>query len=189
MDDVAKPVSVLLQQWRGGDAAALEKMLPLVYDELRRIARRQVQSERAGHTLQCTALVHEAYMRLAAGDTPQLENREHFFGIAARLMRQILVDHARARRAAKRDAGFRVTLVEAEGLPDQEALDVVSLSDALDELAKLDERQAHIVELRFFGGLSIEETSSLLSLSPATVKRDWTTARLWLHRELSRAGA
>lgn len=186
--DPPKPVSQLLERWHAGDAAALEAMVPLVYDELRRIAGREARRELAGHTLQCTALVHEAYLRLAAGPAPRLQSREHFFGVAARLMRQILVDKSRARRAAKRDAGLRVTLGEQDLAADEGSVDVEALSDALDELARLEERQARIVELRFFGGLSIEETSSALKLSPATVKRDWTAARLWLHRELNRAG-
>ena len=180
------PVSVLLQKWRAGDSAALDELVPVVYQELRRIARRHLQAERPNHTLQCTALVHEAYLRLAAQDSLQLENRAHFFGIAARLMRQILVDHARERQALKREGGLRVTLDDFSVTPQAGDPDLVALDDALAQLAELDARQAQIVELRFFAGLSIEDTATLLDISEATVKRDWTAARLWLYRELSR---
>jgi len=182
----ASPVSVLLHKWRSGDSSALDRLLPLVYDELRQIARHYLKSERANHTLQCTALVHEAYLRLSGQDSLHVENRAHFFGIAARLMRQVLVDHARERRAAKRAGGNQLTLEAFALLPKARELDVVALDDALNELARLDERQARIVELRFFAGLSNEDTSQVLNISVATVKRSWTTARLWLHRELTR---
>jgi len=182
----SKPVSELLIQWQDGDESALKKLLPLVYDELRRLARHYLQSEREGHTLQSTALVHEAYLRLVGQESLRIESRAHFFGIAARLMRQILVDHARERAAAKRGGGCRITLDESAMLPQKQDLDLVALNDALNELARLDEQQARIVELRFFAGLSIEDTSHVLNISPATVKRNWANARLWLHRELSR---
>jgi RNA polymerase sigma-70 factor, ECF subfamily len=185
--DASKPVSELLVKWQDGDDAALKNLLPLVYDELRRLARHYLQSERAGHTLQSTALVHEAYLRLV-GQTPlRIDSRAHFFGIAARLMRQILVDHARERAAAKRGGGCRITLDESAMLPQTPDLDLVALNDALNELSRLDEQQARIVELRFFAGLSIEDTSHILNISPATVKRNWTIARMWLQRELSRS--
>lgn len=182
----SKPVTELLVQWRGGDESALQNLLPLVYDELRRLARHYLASERTGHTLQSTALVHEAYLRLVDQSPQRIENRAHFFGIAARLMRQILVDHARARQASKRGSGCKITLDESADLSPKQDLDLVALDDALNELSRLDAQQARIVELRFFAGLSIEDTSQVLDISPATVKRSWTHARLWLHRELSR---
>jgi RNA polymerase sigma factor (TIGR02999 family) len=182
----SKPVSELLIQWQDGDDAAFKSLLPLVYDELRRLARHYLQSEREGHTLQSTALVHEAYLRLVGQAPVRIDSRAQFFGIAARLMRQILVDHARERRAAKRGGGCRITLDESAMLPQKQDLDLVALNDALNELSRLDEQQARIVELRFFAGLSIEDTSQVLNISPATVKRNWANARLWLQRELSR---
>jgi RNA polymerase sigma factor (TIGR02999 family) len=180
-----KPVSELLIKWRGGDSEALRSLIPLVYDELRRVAHHHLQAERDGHTLQSTALVNEAYLRLMKQE-PQLENRAHFFAVASRLMRQILVEYARNRNAAKRDGGWKLTLDEAIAKPDRRSLDLVTLDDALTELSRLDAQQGHIVELRYFGGLSIEETAHALDISPATVKRDWSTARVWLHRELDR---
>lgn len=184
--DTSRPVSALLIQWQDGDESALQKLLPLVYDELRRLARHYLQSERQGHTLQSTALVHEAYLRLVGQQQLRIESRAHFFGIAARLMRQILVDHARKHGAAKRGGGCRITLDESAMPPRKQDLDLVALNDALDELSRLDEQQARIVELRYFAGLSIQDTSHVLNISPATVKRNWANARLWLHRELSR---
>jgi RNA polymerase sigma-70 factor, ECF subfamily len=158
----------------------------MVYDELRRLARHYLKSERPEHTLQSTALVHEAYLRLVGQSSLQVESRAHFFGIAAGLMREILVDHARRRGAAKRGADcLTLTLDEAVALPQKKELDVIALDDALNTLAGMDPRQCRIVELRFFGGLSIEETSDVLEISTATVKREWTTARLWLQREMS----
>ena len=181
------PVTTLLVRWRGGDPRALESLMPLVYDELRSLARRYLRDERPDHTLQSTALVHEAYVRLIGRDPPTLENRAHFFGIAARLMRQVLVDHARTQRAAKRGAGAcTLTLTAAEDVAQPMDADVLRLDDALNELARLDARQSRIVELRFFTGLSLDETAGVLGISPATVSREWTTARAWLHRELSR---
>ena len=160
----------------------------MVYDELRRLARHYLKSERPEHTLQSTALVHEAYLRLVGQSSLQVESRAHFFGIAAGLMREILVDHARRRGAAKRGADcLTLTLDEAVALPQQKELDVIALDDALNTLAGMDPRQSRIVVLRFFGGLSIEETSDVLEISTATVKREWATARLWLQRELNRS--
>jgi RNA polymerase sigma factor (TIGR02999 family) len=154
--------------------------------ELRSLARNYLRRERPDHTLQSTALVHEAFVRLVGGTAPSLHNRSHFFGVAARLMREILVDHARAQRASKRGGGADIlTMEEAGDLPQPVAVDVLRLDDALNELARLDERQSRIVELRFFTGLSIEETAEVLDISPATVSREWTTARAWLYRELS----
>ena len=182
----SQTVTQLLVRWKQGDSSALDALLPLVYDELRKLARHYLASEKPGHTLQSTALVHEAYLRLSGQSPVAMENRTHFFGIAARLMRQILVDNARARRASKRDAGCIVTLDESANILGNQTLDLIALNDALTELARLDERQARIVDLRFFAGLSVEDTALALDISPATVKRSWMAARLWLHRELNR---
>jgi RNA polymerase sigma factor (TIGR02999 family) len=183
----SQEVTQLLVRWKTGDSSALETLLPLVYDELRKLARHYLASERPDHTLQTTELVHVAYLRLVdqSAGKGAIENRAHFFGIAAHLMRQILVDHARARLAHKR-AGSVVTLDESANMIKNQPLDLVALDDALAALARLDEQQARIVELRFFAGLSIEDTALALDISPATVKRNWTAARLWLYRELSR---
>ena len=180
-------VTELLRRWSGGDVAARESLVPLVYDELRRLARYYLASQRSDHTLQSTAIVHEAYLRLAGRDNVHWENRSHFFAVAAQLMRRILVDHARKRNAAKRGGAAHLTLlVDAAVEPSsQRELDLVALDDALTALAELDERQSRIIELRFFGGLSIEDTSRLLEISPATVKREWSTARAWLYEEIS----
>ncbi len=187
-----KTVSALLANGHAGDDEALRAALPLVYDELRRIAHRYLQKERPGHTLQSTALVHEAYLRLEKqgglerqGAAP-FQNREHFLAICAHLMRQILVDYARRRKAARRDGGFRLELDDALAFKTR-SVDMVALDDALIELAKLNQQQSRIVELRFFGGLSIEETSRALNLSPTTVKKYWAMARLWLHHQISKA--
>lgn len=182
-------VSGLLVRWRDGDRAALEELVPLVYDELRRLARSHLRRERPGQSFQSAALVHEAYLRLVGKTPPDLQNRAHFFGVAARLMREILVDRARKIRAAKRGAGAgELPLDEALGLPHQRSVDLILLDDALDRLAELDERQGRIVELRFFGGLSLEETSVALGISEATVSREWTTARIWLRHEIAGTG-
>jgi RNA polymerase sigma factor (TIGR02999 family) len=179
-------VTELLRRWSRGDVAARESLVPLVYDELRRLARYYLASQRSNHTLQSTAIVHEAYLRLAGRDNVHWENRGHFFAVAAQLMRRILVDHARKRNAAKR-GGAQLTLLVDEAVEpsSQRELDLVALDDALKALAELDARQSRIVELRFFGGLSIEDTSRLLEISPATVKREWSTARAWLYEEIS----
>jgi len=175
----------LLENWRDGDEGAREALIPLVYDELRRLARRHLRRERPDHTLQSAALVNEAYLRLIRQEQPQWQNRAHFFGVAAQLMRHILVDHARNRAAAKRGAGApRLTLDPEYALPQGRDVDLVALDDALNQLAALDPQQSRVVELRFFGGLSIEETSIVLGISPATVKREWATARAWLRREM-----
>jgi RNA polymerase sigma factor (TIGR02999 family) len=175
-------------RWSHGDSAALEKLVPLVYDELRRLARNCLAGQRSDHTLQSTALVHEAYLRLIDHTSVHWDNRIHFFAVAAQLMRRILVDHARLKLAKKR-GGDCVTLLldEAVALSNQREVDLVALDDALNVLATLDERQCRLVELRFFGGLTIEETSHALKVSPATVKREWATARLWLLREMNRS--
>jgi len=184
--DPSSPVTELLVRWRGGDREALEELMPLVYGELRRLAHHYLRQERSDHTLQSTALVHEAYLRLAGQNPPQWQNRAHFFGIAAHLMRQILVEYARGRGAAKRGGNAcRLTLDEGLALSTQLSVDVVALDRALEELGTLDEQQSRIVELRFFGGLTIEDTSEVLGISPATVKRDWITARAWLYRAMT----
>jgi RNA polymerase sigma factor (TIGR02999 family) len=183
--DAPQQVTGLLAQWRAGDPAALESLIPLVYGELRRVAHSYLRGERRGHTLQSTALVNEVYLRLVSQEPGQINNRAHFVRVAAHLMRQILVDYARAQRAAKRDGGRRVELEESL-LPLQLVdVDVLALDDALSALALLDPDQARLVELRFFGGLSIEDTATALGVSPATVKREWRTARTWLSRELA----
>ena len=183
-------VTELLVRWRGGDKAALDSLMPLVYTELRRIANRYLQGERSDHTLQSTALVHEAYVRMTEQDLPQWQNRAHFFAVAAQLMRQILVDHARSHRASKRGgSAYKLALDEAEEQPLVRDVDVVALDDALKSLAHMDEQQSRVVELKFFGGLTVEDTAEVLGVSPSTVKRDWTTARAWLFRELNRSAA
>jgi RNA polymerase sigma factor (TIGR02999 family) len=183
----AKPVGALVIRWQHGDQEALGALMPLVYDELRRVAHQHLQAERKDHTLRSTELVHEAYLRLVDQQSSEVQSRAHFFAVAARLMREILVDYARSRRALKRGYGCKITLDEAVEVPPKRDLDVVALDDVLNELARFDPQQARIVELRFFGGLSIEETSAVMKISPATVKRDWATARAWLYREMSRS--
>jgi RNA polymerase sigma factor (TIGR02999 family) len=183
----SQPISELLAQWRTGDEESLRRLVPLVYNELRRLAHYYLRRERPDHTLQTTALVHEAYLCLMKQQSTDFENRAHFFAVCANLMREILVQYARRRKAAKRDAGYKLTLDGALALPGGRNLDLVALDDALHELAKLDPQQSRIVELRFFGGLSIQETSQVLGISPATVKRHWTTARVWLHDEINRS--
>ena len=177
-------VTALLKDWSGGDPTALERLMPLVYGELRKLAASYLRAERSGHTLQPTALVHEAYLRLVDQRSVNWQNRAHFFGIAAQMMRRILVDHARRRQAAKRDAAaYRLpTLSGAESVARDPEL--LALDEALTGLAALDAEQARIVELRFFGGLTVEETAEVTGVSPATVKREWQTARAWLAREI-----
>jgi RNA polymerase sigma factor (TIGR02999 family) len=178
---------MLLARWRGGDQQALQELIPLVYRELHAVAHRYLRNERPGHTLQSTALVHEAYLRLMGQSPAQTQDRAHFIAVAARLMRQILVDYSRNRRAAKRGADQKVLLSEFPDVPQkQQGMDVVALDDALNALAQRDEQQVKIVELRYFGGLTLEETAEVLRISPATVKRDWNVARAWLAREMQR---
>lgn len=183
-------VTELLLQWGKGDRKALEAVLPLVYDELRRQARYHLRRQRPNHTLQSAALVHEVYLRLAEEQSVQVESRGHFVGVAAQLMRWILVDYERNRRASKRGSGVtRLTLddnIAAPGSRQEKDVDLLALDEALNRLAKLDSQQSRIIELRYFGGLSIEETSKFLGVSPATVKRGWSSARAWLLREMSR---
>jgi RNA polymerase sigma factor (TIGR02999 family) len=180
-------VTDLLQAWASGDQGALDELLPLVYDELRRQARRYMRAQPAGHTLQTTALVHEAYLRLVGQAPVEWKGRAHFFGVAAKAMRSILVDHARARSAAKRGGSARaITLDDAGRLAGPQAsVDVLALHEALGRLAELDSRKSQLVELRYFGGLGIDEAAAVMGVSTATVKREWTTARAWLRRELS----
>ncbi|MFN7922912.1 MAG: sigma-70 family RNA polymerase sigma factor [Bryobacteraceae bacterium] len=182
-------ITGLLAAWREGDESALDKLMPVVYEELRSIARRYLRSERAGHTLQSTALVNEAYLALAGLDQVKLENRAHFFGLASQIIRNILVSHARKHAADKRGGGqVRLSLDTAIDFPGAKDMSLVMLDDALQALAKLDPQQARIIELRFFGGLGIDETAALIGVSPATVKRDWTMARNWIYREMQRGG-
>ncbi len=179
-------VTQLLVNWSNGDREALERLTPLVYSELRRLASRYLRRERQGHTLQSTALVHEAYLRLIDQRHVHWQNRAHFFGIAAQLIRRILVDHARSHHAQKRGSDVcKLSLDEAVATAEKRDLNLVALDDALDTLARIDEQQSRIVELRFFTGLSIEETAEVLGISPATVKRDWAAAKAWLYREIS----
>ena len=189
MRGTSQPVTELLARWSKGDASARETLVPLVYDELRKIARRCLSGQRSGHTLEPTALVHEAYLRLAGRDSIPWQDRAHFFAVAAQMMRQILVDHARKRSAAKRGAGITINLSldEIPVASQQPNLDVLALDDALTRLASFDPRQSQIVELRFFGGLTVPEISSAMGISVATVQREWALAKVWLHRELSRA--
>jgi RNA polymerase sigma factor (TIGR02999 family) len=177
----------LLANWGQGDPEARDALIPLIYTELRGIARRYLRRERPDHTLQSAALVNEAYLRMIRQQPGQFENRAHFFGFAAQMMRHILVDHARRRLAAKRGAGVpRLSLDPEMMLPQKHKMDLVALDDALNRLAALDREQSRLIELRFFGGLSIEETAVVMGISPATVKREWATARAWLKREIDK---
>jgi len=183
-------VAELLVRWNAGDVSARDALVPFVYDELRRIARRCLAGQARDHTLQPTALVHEAYLRLARRDAGNYRDRVHFFALSAQIMRQILIDHARKSASAKRGANaITISLDEALDRPQQDSkktgLDVIALDNAMNELAKLDPRQCKLVELRFFGGLSIEEAAEIVEISPATAKREWATARVWLHRAMS----
>lgn len=183
-------VTQLLQKWSDGNKAALDSLTPVVYDELRRLAAIYLHRERSDHTLQATAVVHEAYMRLVDQRSVRWQNRAHFFGIAAQMIRRILVDHARGVRAAKRGSGaVALSLDDALGVSEKRDMEIEALDDALETLAKVDSQQARIVELRFFTGLSIEETAEVLGVSESTVKRDWVSAKAWLFRELSKGQA
>jgi RNA polymerase sigma factor (TIGR02999 family) len=180
-------ITLMLKAWGDGDRAALEQLTSIVYDELRRLAHSYLRREEPGHTLQTSALVNEAWVRLIDAKQVSWQNRAHFFGVSAQLMRQILVDFARSRQSLKRGGQiFMVTLGEAEDIAVEKETDLVALDDALNALAALDSRQSKVVEMRFFGGLSLEETAEVLKVSPGTVRRDWRMARAWLHRELSR---
>jgi RNA polymerase sigma factor (TIGR02999 family) len=180
-------ITTLLVASSAGDRQAMDQLMPLVYDELRRLAQSYLRSERPGHTLQGTALVHEAYLRLIDQKQVKWQNRAHFFALASQMIRRILVDHARGHKAAKRGSGApKLSLDEAIGVPAKTDVDLIALDDALNALAKLDPGQSRIVELRFFGGLSIEETAEVVGLSTATVNREWSAARAWLFRQMSR---
>ena len=190
METGTQQVTQLLMDWSNGNRDALERLTPLVYGELKRLAARYLRRERPGHTLQSTALVHEAFLRLIDQRNVRWQNRAHFFGVAAQMIRRILVDHARARQTAKRGADApKLSLDEAIALPEKREVDIISLDDALEALTKIDPQQARIVELRFFTGLTVDETAEVLGISPATVKRDWVTAKAWLYRDLSRVPA
>ena len=181
-----EPVTEMLVRWKGGDQNALEELIPLVYGELRRVARRQLRRERPDHSFQSAALVNEVYLRLIVQQPFHTESRTHFLMVASRLMRQILVDHARSHGASKRGASQTVCLDTSFVLPDKKSVDVIAVDDALTDLAKFDEQQVRIVELRFFGGLGNDEVAEALGISVSTVKRDWNVAKAWLARELSR---
>jgi RNA polymerase sigma-70 factor, ECF subfamily len=179
-------VTQLLNQWSHGDEAAPEKLMPLVYAELRKMAHRYMAGQNPGHTLQTTALIHEAYVRLVNQPEKQWQNRSHFFAVAAQAMRHILVDYARSKQAEKHGGGAqKFSLDEALTVSQERAAEMVALDDVLEELAKIDRRKSQVVELRFFGGLSVEETAEVLKVSAITVMRDWSMAKAWLHRELS----
>ena len=183
-------VTRLLIDWSGGDTAALQNLTPLIYDELHRLAHRFLRRERGGHTLQPTALVNEAYLRLVDQRNLRWQNRAHFFAIAAQLMRRILIDYARRRQYAKRGGGApHVSLDEAAVLSEERAADLIALDEALGSLALIDPQQSRVVELRFFGGLTVEETAEVLKLSHDMVKREWSTAKAWLYREMSNGGS
>jgi len=180
-------VNRLLADWGHGDQGARDALIPLIYNELRRIARRNLWRERPDHTLQSAALVNEAYLRLVRQKAPEWQNRAHFFGVAAQMMRHILVDHARTRLAAKRGAGApRLSLDPEIALPQQPELDLMALDGALNKLAALDPQQSRLIELRFFGGLSVEETALVMGISPRTVDRAWAAARAWLWLEMKK---
>ena len=183
-------ITALLEQWGRGDQQALEQLTPLVYNELHRLASQYLRRERLDHTLQSTALVNEAYLKLAGQHSMRWQNRAHFFGIAAQLIRRILVDYARSRYAEKRGSSApKLSLDEVLESAAARDLDLIALDDALEDLARIDARQSRVVELRFFAGLSVEETAEILQMSPATVKREWTAAKAWLFRQLRRQAA
>ena len=182
----SETITELLIQWREGDKAAMDRLIPLVYKDLRRMAGYYMRRRRPGDTLQTSALINEAYLRLAEHKNMRWQNRAHFFGVAAQAMRRILVDHARARYAAKREGGhLKVSFDQAADVGQQRAADLIALDDALNELSEFDSRKSRIVELRYFGGLSVEETAQVLEVSPVTVKREWRAAKLWLLRAMS----
>lgn len=184
----AASVTQLLVDWQQGDQSALKKLTPLIYNELRRIAHRYVQHERNGHTLQTTALVNEAYVRLAGQEKPEWQNRSHFFAVTAQVMRHILIDHARRRRYLKHGGQFQqVSMEEASLMSDERAGELIALDEALDELKNFDPRKSKVVELRYFGGLSLDETAAALEISVMTVRRDWRAAKAWLFRRMREA--
>ncbi len=178
-------ISALLRAWSDGDRGALDRLTPLIYDELRRLARRYLKRERSGHSLQTTALVNEAYMRLVDYERMRWQNRAHFFAVSAQLMRRILVEHARHHNLKRGGGVQHVSLEEAAVVGGDQDTDLVVLDDAMKALARIDPRKVQVVEMRFFGGLSVEETAEVLKVSPVTVKRDWRAAKAWLYRELT----
>jgi RNA polymerase sigma factor (TIGR02999 family) len=181
-----KSITQLLEEWRDGDETALDRLVPLVYEELRRLAHQYMRRERPGHTLQTTALVNEAYLRLVDHRGMRWQNRAHFYAVAAQAMRRILIDHARSRKYLKRGGDVKmIQLEEAATVVQKQAADLIALDDALSELAAIDPRKSKIVEMRYFGGMSVEETAEALDVSPVTVMRDWSTAKAWLLRALS----
>ena len=182
----SEEVSGLLRAWSDGDYGALEKLIPIVYDELHRLARIYMKGERSGHSLQTTALVNEAYMRLVDYKRMQWQNRNHFFAVAAQLMRRILVEHARRHNLKRGGDVLHVSLEEGAVVGGDKPADLIALDDAMNALARIDPRKVQVVEIRFFGGLSVEETAEVLRVSPVTVKRDWRAAKAWLYRELCR---
>jgi len=186
MSSSSQEVTQLLNAWSDGDQAARDKLMPLVYEELHRLAHQYMRRESPGHTLQTSALVNEAFVKLVDQRNVRWQNRAHFFGIAAQLMRRILVDHARGRHTAKRGGGVQaISFDDGLYVSDERSAEVVAVHEALEQLSKFDSRKGQIVELRFFGGLSIDETAEVLAVSPGTVMRDWTLAKAWLHREMS----
>jgi len=188
MSPSPKDITKLLIDWRNGDKEALDRLMPLVYEQLRRMANTYMRNERKGHTLQTSALVNEAYLRLVDHENIDWQNRAHFFGVAAQAMRRILVDHARSRSYLKRGgAAKQVSLDEAATLAEDRAGELIALDEALKELAKMDPRKSSVVELRYFGGLSLEETAEALEISIPTVTRDWNTAKAWLLREMTKS--
>jgi RNA polymerase sigma factor (TIGR02999 family) len=185
-----RAITQLLVEWGKGDARALDKLMPLVYEELHRIARHYMAGERPGHTLQTTALIHEAYLRLTNQEEIAWQNRAHFFAVAAQAMRRILVDHARSRDAAKRGGGVpKAAMEETALLTQKQARELVALDDALRDLTTIDPRKSQVVELRYFGGMSVEETAEILGVSSVTVMREWSTAKAWLLRAISQRQA
>ena len=189
MSSTSHEVTQLLIDWGNGDQAALDRLMPLVQAELRRMARRYMSRQNPGHTLQTTALINEAFLKLVGSHDKHFQNRAHFFGVAAQAMRHILVDYARAKQVEKRGGGAQqVSLDEALTVSAERAAELVALDDALKELANIDSRKSRVVELRYFGGLSVEETAEVLNVSAVTVMRDWSLAKAWLHRELSKGG-
>ena|SRR5687767_6568724 len=187
MASTQNEITQMLIAWNQGDQRARDELTPIIYDELRRLARGFLRRERPGHTLQPTALVHEAFLRLIDQSHVNWQNRAHFFGAASRLMRQILINHAEARRAAKRGGGAeRVSLEDIDHSTPKQDIDLIALDEALRRLERLDPQQGRIVEMRYFSGLTVEEIAEAIGVSPATVKRDWSVARAWLRRELSR---
>jgi RNA polymerase sigma-70 factor, ECF subfamily len=188
MDDSSHQITLLLIDWSKGDENALERLMPLVYDELRRMARNYMRRQPSGHSLQTTELIHEAYLKIAAGKEKQWQNRAHFFGVAAKAMRHILVDYAKSKHRRKRGGWQdRITFVEDAAVTGGRSDEIIALDDALNQLATLDERKVRVVEMKFFGGLKTEEIAGVLKISPETVKRDWQFAQTWLLRELRRA--